>query len=251
MRPRPAARSMAGTASRYASAAASRSPARIARTTFLTDVRRRERADWLRRRRVSFWRPRFLACAELATGVGHSCRVRVQPAIIAPPAPGNQRPGGARRVCGRDLRQAHLSRAPLGTLVSRPHGGGAPGNKNAGGTPAFPGALAQAPPRGEVRQRPLEPIPNQGTTLPPRGKKYLAPRSPLSIPRACERRGLLGTRVSRPHGGGAPGYENAGETQAFPGASRFGRGSLCGRNLVNSLSGFGGGGPPRRAVGGP
>ena len=44
----------------------------------------------------------------------------------------------------------------LGTRASRPHGGGAPGNENAGGTPAFPGTGGRplaAHPRGEASSR--------------------------------------------------------------------------------------------------
>ena len=77
----------------YAAVAASRSSLRIARNTFLMEVRNRDRADWLRRRRISFWRPRFLACAELATALSFSCQTRVRSAIIARPDRRNQ-PGG-------------------------------------------------------------------------------------------------------------------------------------------------------------
>ena len=64
-----------------------------------------------------------------------------------------RRPGnGASRVRGRAPGNACVPgtrEGPLGTRASRPHGGEAPGNENAGGTPAFPGG--RAPRRGRFR----------------------------------------------------------------------------------------------------
>ena len=62
-------------------------------------------------------------------------------------APGNGASADAGEL-GRPV--AVSSRGFLGTRASRPHGGGAPGNENAGGTPAHPGGPATA-----VRSPPL------------------------------------------------------------------------------------------------
>ena len=49
-----------------------------------------------------------------------------------------------RHVRDGDLRQAPLSRTPLGTRASRPHSYFRGLRPRAGGTPAFPGSLVKA-----------------------------------------------------------------------------------------------------------
>ena len=61
---------------------------------------------------------------------------------------GTARPGNAGVPPARGRSAAHPARETASARASRPHGGEAPGNENAGGTPAFPGRRAR--PSGSV-----------------------------------------------------------------------------------------------------
>ena len=89
------------------------------------------------------------------------------------------------------------SQGVLGTRASRPHSHFRGLRPRAGETPAFPRAPRKRRRGVKSAHKPLEPIPNPGTTPSPWGIKYLDPRSPSSISIGYEQRTCL--PVPGPH----------------------------------------------------
>ena len=164
-----------------------------------------------RRRRRSL--PFSILRADAGAGkLRHSRRSRLPP--------GGRSPGEACALWG--FRQTCLSRTLLGTaswVRGRPARIDSvavlPSHLRAGRPRTQDAVPAQVAPWGEIRRKPLEPTPNRGRTRPPRGKKYLDPRS-LSIISiryeqrpgpAVGRRPATGTRAASCSAPGEPARE--------------------------------------------